>query len=205
MITASYYLPLWFQATKGISATKSGLDILPFMLSNVIAAGLAGFVVSKTGRYWHLVFVSPLLSAVGAGLLYTVSTQTPFAAIAGFQILLGAGIGGSFQNTIMAIQTEYSDEPARVPQATSLVNFTQLMGGVIGLAAAGTLFSNKLRDGLPVNLSPEARITVTSSVEAIKLLSPALREGVIEAYVQALRPVFLLGVPIAALASVSAL
>jgi MFS family permease len=31
LMVATYYLPLWYQATKGHSATKSGLDILPFM------------------------------------------------------------------------------------------------------------------------------------------------------------------------------
>ncbi|EUC63014.1 MFS toxin efflux pump protein (AflT), putative [Rhizoctonia solani AG-3 Rhs1AP] len=33
MILATYYLPLQYQATKGHSATKSGIDILPFMLA----------------------------------------------------------------------------------------------------------------------------------------------------------------------------
>jgi hypothetical protein len=31
-----YYLPLWYQATKGVSATHSGLDILPFMIAVVV-------------------------------------------------------------------------------------------------------------------------------------------------------------------------
>lgn len=36
ILVGTYYLPLWYQATKGHSATKSGLDILPFMLSIVV-------------------------------------------------------------------------------------------------------------------------------------------------------------------------
>jgi hypothetical protein len=205
LLIGSYYLPLWFQATRGVSATSSGISILPFMLANVIVAGGVGAIVSTRGRYWHFIVVSPLLTAIGSGLLYTTDVHTPSAALIGFQILFGAGIGGAFQNTILSVQAEYADAPARVPQATSLVNFTQLMGGVIGLAAAGTLFSNKLASGLPADLPPAARAAVVSSVEAIKLLPPALQAGVVNAYVQALRPVFVLGVPTAALASLSAL
>lgn len=35
-IVATYYLPLWYQATRGHSATKSGVDILPFMMSVIV-------------------------------------------------------------------------------------------------------------------------------------------------------------------------
>ncbi|KDN43133.1 hypothetical protein RSAG8_06286, partial [Rhizoctonia solani AG-8 WAC10335] len=35
-----------------------------------------------------------------------------------------------------------------IPQATSLVTFTQLGGGIIGIAIAGTVFANKLSSSL---------------------------------------------------------
>lgn len=37
ILVGTYYLPLWYQATQGqSSATKSGLDMLPFVLSVVV-------------------------------------------------------------------------------------------------------------------------------------------------------------------------
>lgn len=112
---AIYYLPLWYQATKGVSATKSGLNILPYMLSTVIGAALSGGIISKTGRYWPFLVLSPLVLCVGAGLLFTVDAHTPNArligqsplispmrkhdidfALIGFQILYGVGVGGMF-------------------------------------------------------------------------------------------------------------
>jgi Na+/melibiose symporter-like transporter len=80
---ATYYLPLWYQATKGVSATKSGLDILPYMLSTVVAAALSGGIISKTGRYWPFLLLSPLVFSVGAGLLYTVGSDTANARVIG--------------------------------------------------------------------------------------------------------------------------
>ena len=46
---------------------------------------------------------------------------------------MGIGIGGALQNSIIAIQTEYSEEESMIPQATSVVNFVQIIGGVIGI------------------------------------------------------------------------
>jgi Na+/melibiose symporter-like transporter len=85
---ATYYLPLWYQATKGVSATKSGLDILPYMLSTVVAAGLSGGVINKTGRYWPFLLLSPLIFSVGAGLLYTVDSHTSNASLIGKFVLI---------------------------------------------------------------------------------------------------------------------
>jgi MFS family permease len=175
------------------------------MLSTVVAAGVAGGAISSTGRYWPFLLGSPLALAVGGGLLYTIGAHTSTGALIGFQIVYGVGIGGAMQNTVMSVQAEYADDEARVPQATSLVNFTQLLGGVVGIAIAGTLFANRLRSGLPADLPEDVRIAVVASVDAVKLLPPGLKEGVIDAYVKALKPVFILGVPAGALASLSAL
>jgi hypothetical protein len=35
---------------------------------------------------------------------------------------------------VMAVQAEYAPEPELIPQASSLLTFLQLLGGVIGIA-----------------------------------------------------------------------
>ena len=76
-ILGTYYLPLLYQAVKEDTATKSGLDILPFMISIVGAAVISGGIISFTGHYWGWLFGGPFLSAIGAGLLYTVGPFFP--------------------------------------------------------------------------------------------------------------------------------
>lgn len=109
------------------------------------------------------------------------------------------------QNTIISIQAEFADKEDMIPQATSLVNFTQLIGGVIGIAIAGTLFSNQIRSNLPKDLDPEIAKVVVNSVSVIFTLPEAVRDVVIDAYVKSLKPVFIIGVPAGAFASLSAL
>lgn len=57
-------------------ATRSGIQILPFMLAIVLFAGVSGGVVSATGRYWHILVFGPFLICIGGGLLYTVSESS---------------------------------------------------------------------------------------------------------------------------------
>lgn len=109
------------------------------------------------------------------------------------------------QNTIIAIQAEFADQEDIIPQATSLVNFTQLLGGVVGLAIAGTLFSNQIRHNLPTGLDPMVAKAVVGSVTVIKTLPEAIQAAVVESYVKSLRWVFIVAVPAGVLSSVSAL
>jgi len=178
------------------------------MLSIVVSAGLSGGVINKTGRYWPFLFLFPFIAAVAAGLLFTINPDTSNSRIIGFQILFGAGLGGALQNTIIAIQTEYAKEEEFIPQATSLVNFVQIVGGVIGITVGAAVFSNQLQTSLvqfAPSLSSEQYADVRSSVTFIGTLPDGLRQQVIEAYSYSLNRVFLMGLPASALASASAL
>lgn len=66
-------LPIFYQVTRQHSATKSGIDILGFMLSTVLSVIISGRIVGKIGRYWPFLVIGPPFLAIGAGLLYTVS------------------------------------------------------------------------------------------------------------------------------------
>ena len=51
MMTMVYYIPIWFQAIKDVSAYKSGIDVLPLLLGLVLSSISAGILVSKIGYY----------------------------------------------------------------------------------------------------------------------------------------------------------
>ena len=43
MLSMSFYLPIYFQAVKGVSPTMSGVYLLPSILSQMLLAGLSGW------------------------------------------------------------------------------------------------------------------------------------------------------------------
>ncbi|KAG0143946.1 hypothetical protein CROQUDRAFT_48074 [Cronartium quercuum f. sp. fusiforme G11] len=198
MLTAVYFLPIHFQAVKGATATDSGIDLLPLMLSIVLSAGVAGFAISSTGYYWPALVFGPVLLTVGSGLLHTLDEFASDGKLIVFQIIMGVGIGLVLQNVVVAIQANVEEKD--IPQATSLVTFAQLIGGVIGIAVAQTIFGNALSSNL-IKYAPDAPFElVRSSVETIATLPESLRPGVIHAYIEALQQVYILGIPCGAAA-----
>jgi hypothetical protein len=53
-LAALFYIPLYFQAVDGVSATVSGLRLLPSICTGVFGSLFAGFVMKWTGRYYWL-------------------------------------------------------------------------------------------------------------------------------------------------------
>lgn len=100
LLLGTYYLPIYYQSAKYESAEASGINILPFMLGIVVAAGASGGIVSWLGYYKPWVVFGPLLSCVGGGLLYTITPSTASAQLIGYQILMSLGVGMALQNVL---------------------------------------------------------------------------------------------------------
>ncbi|KAJ7730807.1 transporter [Mycena metata] len=207
LLIYSYYIPIFYQASRGHSATKSGLDLLPFMLGVVVTVIAAGQIVSKTGRYWPFLVVAPVFLAIGSGLFYTLTPSTSSTKLVGFQILAGVGIGMGMQNALLAVQVEFKDEKKLLAQAMSMSSFSQFLGGTIGLAIAEPVFATNLARKL-AQYAPEAPAAIVKE-SPTAIFSGALPKemiaGVVRSYTESLRIVFVLGVPVAGLALLSTL
>ncbi|KAF8315124.1 ABC transporter [Clavulina sp. PMI_390] len=206
-LSGIYYLPLYYQA-NGHSATRSGIDVLPFMLLGVTGTMMSGIIITYTGNYLPWLIGGPLFSAIGAGLLYTIDAHTSKAKLIGYQIIFGFGTGSAFQTTYLAIQAEYHHNEAMIPKTTSIVTFSQLVGGVIGIAIAGTIFANQLVVELnkyASGLDPAIASKVKQSVTYIFTLPVEEQGPVVQAYSRAVAYIFLMAIPAGVLASLSAL
>ncbi|OXG16048.1 major facilitator superfamily transporter [Cryptococcus neoformans Tu259-1] len=183
MLGGTYQLPLFYQAGRGHSPEKSGVDIIAFMLATCVAILISGGLTTKFGRYYPFLLIGPPFAAVGFGLLYTIDVNTSNAKIIGYQILAGFGIGLSFQNILVAVQAEYHDRPSLLPQATGVVSFFQLTGAALGVGIINTVQSVYLNTEIK-RLAPEVDFNlVRQSVSAIYTLPADQQSAVIEAYV----------------------
>ncbi|KAJ7737370.1 ABC transporter [Mycena metata] len=169
----SYYIPIFYQAARGSTATKSGIDLIPFMLGTVITIMSAGQIVSRWGYYWPFLVGSPILLAIGSGLLYTLNATTSAAKLIGFQILAGVGIGMALQNSLLSVQVEFRDTPRILGQATSMASFAQFLGGALGLGVAEPIFASQLTKNLlkyapnaPAAIVKESPTTIRSALPA---------------------------------------
>ncbi|KAJ6585707.1 major facilitator superfamily domain-containing protein [Mycena capillaripes] len=202
----SYYIPIFYQAVRHHSATKSGIDLLPFVLGVVVTIISAGQIVARIGYYWHFLACGPIFLGVGSGLLYTLRTTSSSASTTGYQILAGIGTGVGMQNSLLAIQVEFKDKPKLLGQATSMATFAQLLGGTLGLGIAEPVFASELNKYL-LRFAPEAPTALVkqSPIAIYTDLPVEMIPGVVRAYTESLRIVFALGVPVAGLALLSAI
>jgi MFS family permease len=192
-----FYIAIYFQSVKGSSATKSGIEILPFLLAVVISSVACGGLVSAVGYYTPFMIVSMAIFTIGAGLITTYDVDTPMPKWFGYQVLAGAGVGVGFQGAITVVQTvlPLSD----VPIGTTAVSFCQQLGGAIFVSVAQSVFQNGLKQGIQDNTDLDPQIFLDSGATAlIGILTEMGRmdqlTGVRKAYVKGLTNCFFIAV-----------
>ncbi|MFE3518588.1 MFS transporter [Streptomyces sp. NPDC059166] len=193
---AASYLPSYLQMVEGVSATESGLLMLPMMGGIVISSVVSGQLVSRTGRYRVYPLVGAAVSAVGMWLLSRLDTDTSSLEYGLWQAVLGIGIGLVMSILVLAVQN--SVRPSDLGTATSAHNYFRQIGGSVGAAIFGTLFAGRLADALGVRLPTGADLPDAESItpQLVHTMEPALRDAYIQAYADAMPRIFLYLVPV---------
>ncbi|KAI0116071.1 putative efflux pump antibiotic resistance protein [Hypoxylon sp. NC0597] len=170
MMILVYYLPIWFQAVKGVTAIESGIMLLPVILSTVVGSLSSGVIISKTGYYTPFFFLSSILMPIGAGLLTTFTPATGPAKWIGYQVIFGLGLGFGAQQPLNVAQTVL--ERPDIATGSSLILFTRFIGSAIFLPVAQNLFLNSLVSRLTnlPGISPSA-VTGSGATELRQLAS----------------------------------
>ncbi|KAF7553869.1 hypothetical protein G7Z17_g3328 [Cylindrodendrum hubeiense] len=192
MFGASYFLPIYFQAVKGVSAIMSGVYLLATVLPQVFSAVLSGVAVSKVGYVPPFAIFSGTLTSIGSGLYALLQPDTPTSQWVGFQVLTGFGRGIGFQMPIVAIQHAVS--PEELSTALAFIVWCQYIGPTIFLTLYNTIFYASLRSQLreqAPNADIEAILTA-GATEFRKVASARDLPGVLIAYSNSLDRVFYL-------------
>lgn len=185
MMVWIYFLPIYFQAIFGSSAIKSGIQMLPLVLSLVTGNISAGSLVTAIGYYTPFLILSSCLMCIGAGLCSTFGVHTTAPYWIGYQIIVGWGIGCGIQQSSTAAQRVLDKHDA--PIGVSLMFFGQSLGGVISLSAAQNVLSNNLIANLRSfpNIDPHT-IIETGATALRSIFSPSDLPEVLVAYNKAI-------------------
>ncbi|OQE20977.1 hypothetical protein PENFLA_c015G09244 [Penicillium flavigenum] len=135
-----YYLSLFFEFTKGDGPISVAARLLPFIILMILSSLLCGALLPKLNIYalWYL--ISGIIALVGSVLLFLISTATPSRNLYGFEVLVGAGCGLTFQAAYSIALSKSG--PDKANSVISFINVAQLGGGALALAIAGTVFQN---------------------------------------------------------------
>ncbi len=201
MFGALAFLPLYLQVVRGVSATISGVYLLPMVLGLLVTSVVSGQLISKTGRYKVFPIVGTALMAVALFLLSRLTESTPTAVMWPYFLILGLGLGLVLQVLVIAVQN--SADYADLGTATSGVTFFRSIGGSFGVSIFGSIFSNRLATEirsqlrgvpLPRGFNPSA---AQGNPQLIRRLPATLRGDVLHAYTLSIQAVFLYAAPVA--------
>jgi EmrB/QacA subfamily drug resistance transporter len=182
------FLPLYLQVVKGYSPTTSGLLMTPMMVGVLATSIVSGNLITKFGRYRVFPIAGTAIATVGLYLLSRLEADTPTSVAGRDMLIVGLGIGLVMQVLVLAAQNTVSYRLLGV--ATSVSTMSRQIGGTIGVAVFGAIFSNRLEHELAVRL-PGAHIPATANPEAVRHLPPAIHDAYVGAVANALHPVFL--------------
>ncbi|KAI9729619.1 MAG: hypothetical protein M1818_008466 [Claussenomyces sp. TS43310] len=193
MIT-SYYLSMYFQAIRDVSAMMSGIHMLPTIISQMLFALISGILVGRLGHYLPWVIMAGILSSISSGLISTFTPATGTGTWIGYQIIGGVGRGGAMPMPIIAVQHHLArtKQPQANAIAMSLLVFAQNFGGALFLAFAQTAFNTGLSAALLRFTSGVRPQTIISAgARGFRAAVPAAEvSGVVRAYNEAIHRVF---------------
>ncbi|KAL9038867.1 MAG: hypothetical protein Q9214_005111 [Letrouitia sp. 1 TL-2023] len=193
-----YFLPVWFQSIKGVSAVQSGIRLLPLMLSIVVGSIAGGVTTPKFGYYTPFAILGSCIMSVGAGLLTTLQVNTGEGKWIGYQVVYGIGLGLCFQVPNLAAQTVLPKND--VPIGLALMLFGQLLGAAVFVAVGENVLGNQLVKKLSGTPGFDSNLVTSSGATSIIDSLPAdQRDTVLVAYNEALRKVFQVGLIISCL------
>lgn len=203
-----YYVPIWFQAIKGVTAVQSGIRNLPMILGLVIMSIISGGLVTVLGYYTPWMLASSVFMSIGVGLISTWTVSSGINQWIGYQVIYGFGVGFGMQQSLMAAQTvlELND----IPIGTSVINFSLTLGGALFISVGQNIFTNRLLTNLASSVPGISSALVistgaTSLKEVVAGIDPGSVSRVLEAYNGALTSTFYVSLAMACFSVIGAL
>lgn len=135
-------MPLYLQSVLEATPLRSGLLLLPFIVTGAAAGVCCGIIIHRTGHFRQIIWVGTLLLCLGFGLFISFSAYTPTVKVIGFQMIGGIGSGVLFEPPLIAVQSQVKQDD--VATATSTLSFIRNMALTISVVIGGSIFQNSM-------------------------------------------------------------
>ncbi|MEW2512964.1 MDR family MFS transporter [Streptomyces sp. NPDC046870] len=139
MFAVLVYLPTYLQIVHGVSATLSGISMLPLVAGLVVSQSLAGRWAAHVERLRMILLAGLTANLAGLLLLGTIGAGTGTLALSVYFLITGIGIG---MVPMVVLTTVQNSVPATdLGAASAVVTFARSIGAAFGVAVFGTLLN----------------------------------------------------------------
>jgi EmrB/QacA subfamily drug resistance transporter len=207
LIATGLFVPLFLQVVLGVSATDSGLNVLPMSAGLTITSILSGKLITRWQRYKVFPVLGLGLATLGFSLLGFLDLDSTRWQIGGLVFLIGLGIGMVMPVMTLAVQNATDHRDLGV--STSAVNFLRSMGQSFGAAIFGGIFTRSLNSQLAERVT-DAQLATLPDPSSLRgrpdqidaIADPVLRSEVLESFTHAITVTFHVAAPFCAAAFV---
>jgi EmrB/QacA subfamily drug resistance transporter len=145
---AMLLLPLYYQVDRGESALNAGLLMAPQGIGAALVMPISGRLTDRIGG-GRVALVGIALMTIATFPLAAVGPTSSYAWLAVVLLLRGVGLGCSMMPTMASAYAVVRRE--QVPQATSVLNTLQRLGGSMGTALFAVVLADQVRAALGPN------------------------------------------------------
>ncbi len=136
-IGLTIYLPVYFETVRGLSASHSGLALIPLMAGTVVGANLSGTLMAKITHYKRVPVIGLLFALIGMGVLVAAGDRLSLMGIETVLAFLSVGLGTLLPVSTVSIQNAV--RPHELGTATGVANFFRSIGGAFIVAIFGSI------------------------------------------------------------------
>ena len=202
MFGATVFLPLFLQYVRGATPTASGLSLLPLMGGLIVTSIGSGQIITRTGRYrrFPIIGLRPH-DRSGSSCCRSSTPRRAPSSCRRYMVVLGAGLGCLIQVLVLAAQNAVPHSELGV--ATSGITFFRTIGAAFGTAIFGAILANIIDNNLAAALGGVALPGLhlaSLTPKLLRTLPTPVHHAFVVAYAHSLDIVFLVAVPIAAVA-----
>ena len=130
-------MPVYFEAVRGLSASLSGLALIPLMAGTVCGATLSGQTMARVKHYKRLPMAGLLVAMGAAGALAAMGRDLPIFTVEILLAVISIGLGTLLPVTL--VTTQNAVPPHEMGTATGTANFFRSLGGAFIVAVFGAI------------------------------------------------------------------
>ena len=151
----------YLQVVQGLSVTAAGHVTQVFSFTSTVASICVGVIIKYTHHYKYFVTVGSAIYILGLGIMIRYRTQgSTVAQIVGTQIAVG--IGGGMLNVPAQLGVQASASHQEVAAATAIFLTILEIGGAVGSAISGAIWTANIPSKLARYLPPESQADATA-------------------------------------------
>jgi hypothetical protein len=168
MIGLTVHMPLYYEVVYRLSASETGLALIPLAAISTVGAATAGRTMARARHYKRVAIIGMSISALSGCAL--AITLLPLWAVLVLLSIFATGLGTAFPVSVVSIQNSVGR--SQVGTATGAMNFFRALSASFTVAAFSAILLMAL--GADISLTGEHRGPVSSIAAALMMAFGAL-------------------------------